>query len=236
MKQLQTIQALIVIGVIAVFATPGATAGQAETATYKFTALDTMSVDSTDSVSGADAAGIRRQADADSDGQISQAEADSMKADLKAFIENLSQGPASKFTMDDQGVKSITVNTLSIDQLVGSVNATQPVVLGAKVVLTFKPSTSTAATHTFKEVTDMEPDKKTTLTVEAPSGFTIQGATGLQGSTMNSGKTSVTGTQTGDPTVLTFEKAKSSGKSPAFELVALVGGAALVGVLVRRRA
>jgi hypothetical protein len=197
---------------------------------YTFTGVGDATFYSNLTGDGNDAAQLRDLADADNDGQITEAEKAEAERQLKDLAEKDKSSPTTFF--DNQNPSTDIATSVTLRNIVGATSSTTPIEADYKGKLGY-PSSAAGDSHTFKKLTSEK--NKGPVRISAPPSFEITSLRGLSDPTYSSGKSVVVGTSNGEDNIeATFTKipepkkgAPVPGWSISIVFVVLAAGAAI---------
>lgn len=137
-------------------------------------------------ISGEDAQETRAAIDSDQaggngDGDVSQEEADAFEELLRSSFNRPGATPASGMTIDGQNASASNLTSFDILDATGDVNSTEPI--RYDLVMAIEWPVTPGDEHTFESSGDEDADGESqgdvSLTIRAPSGYTISSTDGL---------------------------------------------------------
>lgn len=165
------------LGLLALVAvSPDAAASVEGTVGFDLVALDEAEIEATVNLTGEQAREIRELADHDDDGEVSALEA----AGARTVIDDRLQGPTEAYTLDGNGYEN-TQASVSTEGLKGPVDRDATVTVD--ISLEAETQAGAQAPHTFAVhglPGNLTEDASLALAVQAPEGFVIAEADGLE--------------------------------------------------------
>lgn len=170
-------------------ALPSAQAGQTVAVTFVFDEVDAFDFSTAQTLDGADAAAQRNATDEDGDGNVSQAEADSLVEQIRAQL-NQTQPPP--WSLDGDDVASFALAGVEEEGMAGPANSTVPFTIRTAFAGAYDEVSGDAAELVF-EIGGQSFPPGTTMTITAPPGRTVEPGGSLQNTTVEDDGRTATG-------------------------------------------